>query len=461
MFQLKTLATKIASLVSGQTTSRELVETSLAAAVDPAGEGARTFTRLYSASALHAADAIDKQYLCGGSKGPLLGLPISVKDLFDVAGEPTPAGSMVLAEAPPALKDALAITRMRAAGAVLVGRTNMTEFAFSGLGINPHSGTPSNPYDRANGRIPGGSSSGAVISVTDGMAVAAIGSDTGGSVRIPAALCGLTGFKPTAHRVPLNGTVPLSGSLDSIGSIAPTVACCALIDAVLSSETPEPLDNCNLIGLRVGVLQGYVLEGLDAHVSSRFEAALSILSEAGACLKEIHFAALDEIPKCNAKGGFAAFESYAWHRQMIDQQSERYDPRVLSRILRGKDMSSAEYLDLAKARRRIIFDAERAFTDSDVWLMPTVPRIAPLIAELVSSDAAYVDANAAMLRNPSIFNFLDGCALSIPCHLPGEAPVGLMVAGPRDHDRKLLRIGSAIEAALAKAGCAIPAQDMS
>ncbi|MGO8720781.1 MAG: amidase [Acidobacteriaceae bacterium] len=455
MIESQTLAAAMASLATGQTTSRELVEKSLATAADPSGEGARAFTRIYTDSALQTADAIDQQrHLSSASNRPLLGLPISIKDLFDVAGEPTPAGSIVLADAPPAARDAAVVTRLRAAGAVLVGRTNMTEFAFSGLGINPHYGTPRNLYDRAHGRIPGGSSSGAAISVTDGMAAAAIGTDTGGSLRIPAALCGLTGFKPTARRVPLEGVLPLSGSLDSVGSIAPTVACCARMDAVLAGDPPTPLDSCDIAGLRVGILQGYVLDGLDADVARRLEAVLAILFKAGASLKEIHFSALAEIPEWFAKGGLAAFESYAWHRRLIQQHGELYDPRVLVRILRGREMSPADYLDLGKTRRRLISEAELVFADSDVWLMPTVPRVAPLISPLVSNDAAYFDANAAMLRNPSVFNFLDGCALTLPCHLPGEAPVGVMLAAPGGQDRKLLRMGLAIETALAKAGCA-------
>lgn len=455
MVRLTPIANTMDSLAAGETTSRELVETCLAAAVDPSGQGARTFTRIDADSVLHAADAMDKRRRTGSPQGLLLGLPISVKDLFDVAGEPTPAGSIVLADAPPAPKDATAIARLRDAGAVLVGRTNMTEFAFSGLGINPHYGTPRNPYDRINGRIPGGSSSGAAISVTDGMAAAAIGTDTGGSLRIPAALCGLTAFKPTARRIPMQGVLPLSTSLDSVGPIAPTVACCARIDSVLSGELSVPLVPAEMKHLRLGVLQGYVLDDLDADVARRFDAAVSTLSSAGARLKEVHFSALDEIPGCYANGGIPAFEAYDWHRQLIATHSELYDPRVLVRILRGKEISQAQYLELMNARRRIISAGERAFMESDVWLLPTVPRIAPLISDLVSDDAAYMQANATMLRNSSIFNFLDGCALSIPCHLPGEAPVGLMLAAPSGGDHQLLRIGAAIEAALAKAGCAI------
>lgn len=453
--RLTPIANTIDSLAAGETTSRELVEACLAAAVDPSGQGARTFTRIDADAALQAADAMDKRRRTGAPVGLLLGLPISVKDLFDVAGEPTPAGSIILADAPPATKDAAAITRLRNAGAVVVGRTNMTEFAFSGLGINPHYGTPRNPFDRINGRIPGGSSSGAAISVTDGMAAAAIGTDTGGSLRIPAALCGLTAFKPTAHRVPREGVLPLSKSLDSVGPIAPTVACCARIDAVVSGDPYEPLLPDTAANLRLGILQGYGLDKLDADVARRFDAAVSILSNVGARLTDARFPALDEIPRCNANGGIQAFEAYQWHRQLIAAHSELYDPRVLVRILRGKEISQAQCLELTDARRRIISESERAFADIDAWLLPTVPRIAPLISDLVSDDAAYVQANVTMLRNTSIVNFLDGCALSIPCHLPGEAPVGLMVAAPRGQDHQLLRIGAAIEAVLAEAGCAI------
>ncbi len=452
--RLTLIAKTMDSLAAGETSSRKLVEACLAAAVDPSGQGALTFTRIDPDSALRAADAMDKRRRAGARQGLLLGLPISVKDLFDVAGELTAAGSIVLADAPPAAKDAAAIARLRDAGAVLVGRTNMTEFAYSGLGINPHYGTPRNPYDRINGRIPGGSSSGAAVSVADGMAAAGIGTDTGGSLRIPAALCGLTAFKPTARRIPMQGVLPLSTSLDSVGPIAPTVACCARIDSVLSGELSVPLGPAGMKDLRLGVLQGYVLDDLDADVAPRFEAAVSIFSRAGANLKEVHFSALHEIPDCYASGGIQAFEAYEWHRQLIAAHGELYDPRVLVRILRGKEISQAQYLESMTARRRIMSEAERFFTDVDAWLLPTVPRIAPLISDLLPDDTAYFQANAAMLRNTSIFNFLDGCALSIPCHLPGEAPVGLMVAAPSGQDQKLLRIGAAIETALANAGCA-------
>ncbi len=443
-------------LAASKLRSSDLVEACLHAANDAQGEGARTFTRVYTDSARQAAKKFDVERTANERTAePLAGLPVSIKDLFDVAGEPTTAGSLLLTGAPAANSDALAVARLRAAGAILIGRTNMTEFAFSGLGLNPHYGTPSNPYDRPGKRIPGGSSSGAAVSVTDGMAHAAIGSDTGGSVRIPAALCGLTGFKPTARRVPLEGALPLSPTLDSIGPIAPTVACCARIDAVLAGIDPQPLRPTGLAGLRLGVLQGYVLDGVDVPVSVAFSFAVTLLSRLGAQVEDVTFPSLDKIPIANQKGGFATAESYAWHRSLLEKDSSRYDPRVASRILRGKEMTAADYIDLFEARRQIIADAVLTFSGYDAILMPTVPRIAPYIADLAADDAVYFEANAAMLRNPGVINFLDGCALSIPCHMPGEAPVGLTIAGLAMQDARVLSIGAAIESALAAAGRAI------
>ncbi len=217
-----------AQWASGQTTALALARLALARATDVQGQGGRVFVRLYEASALAQARAVDDNWRRSGARSsPLMGLPVSIKDLFDVAGEVTLAGSRVRADQPPAAQDAAVVQRLRAAGAVIVGRTHMTELAFSGLGLNPHDPVPLNPYDRAQGRIPGGSSSGAAVSVSDGMALAAVATDTGGSARIPAAFCGLTGFKPTAARIPLQGAFALSPTLDSVGSIGATVQCCA------------------------------------------------------------------------------------------------------------------------------------------------------------------------------------------------------------------------------------------
>ena len=215
---MKTLPDLSRDLALGKTTSEKLVRDCLEKIADPAGEGARAFIAVYADAALDAARVSDGARALGRVASPIAGIPISIKDLFDLQGEVTRAGSKILADAPPATADAPAIARLRAAGAVILGRTNMTEFAYGAHGMNAHYGTPLNPWDRGAGRIPGGSTSGGAVSVTDGMAAATIGSDTGGSVRIPAALCGITGFKPTQARVPLAGTFPLSFTRDSIGS---------------------------------------------------------------------------------------------------------------------------------------------------------------------------------------------------------------------------------------------------
>lgn len=440
---MQPIAQTLAALRSGTLSSRQLTEACLQR-IASSPEGASTFTRV-SDTALQQADAADALLQSKSSAAPLLGLPISVKDLFDVAGDVTTAGSVVLADAPPASADAAIVARLKAAGAVLIGRTNMTEFAYSGLGLNPHYGTPANPWKREERRIPGGSSSGAAISVADGMAAAAIGTDTGGSVRIPAALCGLTGFKPTARRVPMDGTLPLARSLDSIGPLAPTVDCCMQLDAVLSGDACEPAQTLDVSTLHLAVLQGYVLGDLDDATASAFQDALAALQNAGASLRPVSFTGLDRIPFSNQT---AAAEAYAWHRHLLASSSHRYDPHVAARILHGAGMLAADFLDLMQARREIIREAGTVFAGFDAFLMPTTPIIAPRIQDLEASDDAYFQANGQVLRNTSIINFLDGCALSIPCHRAGEAPVGLMVAGLQNTDARLLRVGSAIEAAL-------------
>lgn len=434
-------------LASGRTSSVALTEAALARAQANDGEGARVFTRLYAERALKAARASDALRQAGFARSPIEGLPISIKDLFDVAGDITMAGSVALDNAPPAAADAPVVERLVAAGAVIVGRTNMTEFAFSGLGLNPHYGTPLNPFDRAAKRIPGGSSSGAAVSVSDDMAAAAIGTDTGGSVRIPAALCGLTGFKPTARRVSREGVLPLSTSLDSIGPIARSVACCAMLDAILSGTGENLLGEASLAGLRLAVPKTVVLESMDAVVAASFDAALGALSRAGAQISEIDVPEFAQLGAINAKGGFVAAEAWHWHRELIQRARDRYDPRVRVRILRGREMSAANYIDVLAARAAWIVAVEARIAPFDALIMPTVPVIAPRIDEL-ADDATYGATNLLILRNPSLINFLDGCALSVPCHRPGEAPVGLMIAGAAGRDRTVLSIAQAVEQVL-------------
>lgn len=448
---LPTLQQQAEALRAGRVTSRDLVEAALARTSDPAGEGARVYTRVYAERARAQAQASDWLLGAGLARSQLEGLPVSIKDLFDVAGEPTLAGSVVLRDAAPAQSHALVVQRLIAAGAVIVGRTNMTEFAYSGLGLNPHHGTPRNPWDRATGRIPGGSTSGGAVSVSDGMALAAIGSDTGGSVRIPAALCGLTGFKPSAHRVPMDGVLPLSAQLDSIGPIAASVACCAALDAVLSGEHGVLPTPATLRHLRLAVPLTLVREGMDADVSAAFDASLRALSAAGAQVEEIAMPEFAQLAAINAQGGFTAAEAWAWHRPHIARAPERYDPRVISRIRRGAALSAADWLDLMAARKAWVAVVEQRIAGYDALLLPTTPVVAPPIAALEASDELYGATNLLMLRNPTLINFLDGCALSLPCHPTGGAPVGLMIAGANGTDQRILSIGLAIEACLHKA----------
>jgi aspartyl-tRNA(Asn)/glutamyl-tRNA(Gln) amidotransferase subunit A len=444
---MRTLHELSTALADGRTTSRTLVEACLARINDPQGEGRRTFVKVDADAARLQADAMDALRRAGRAPGPFAGIPFSIKDLADIAGQPTPAGSAVLAHAEPASAHAPVVSRILDAGFVVMGRTNMVEFAFSGLGINPHYDTPRSPWDRATGRIPGGSSSGAAVSISDQMAYGALGTDTGGSCRVPAAMCGITGYKPTARRVPTAGILPLSTSLDSVGPLANSVACCAAIDAVFAGEPQPDLTPVGVDGLRLAVPLGFVLEGMDTTVAATFERALSTLSAAGARVLPVEMKVLDDIAVANAGGGFAAAEAWAWHRRLLASRGDGYDPRVKSRILRGQSMTAADYLDLLAARADIIARFDAATSAYDAVLLPTCPLIPAPIAAL-DTDAEYARVNMLQLRNPSIGNFLDRCAISLPCHREGEAPVGLMLMGETLGDAWLFRVAAGVEAAL-------------
>jgi aspartyl-tRNA(Asn)/glutamyl-tRNA(Gln) amidotransferase subunit A len=440
---MQTLA-QLAAELAGGGSSRGLVEQCLARIADRAGEGERVFLKVHGDEALAAADFYDRLRTRGATPSPFAGVPISIKDLFDVAGDVTSAGSRVLRDAPAAARDAPCVARLRAAGFIPIGRTNMTEFAFSGLGINPHYGTPINPYDRGAARIPGGSSSGAAVSVTDAMAYGGLGTDTGGSCRIPAALCGIVGFKPTAYRVPTAGAFPLSTSLDSVGPLAATVACCVVLDAVLAGEPVVDVVPFPLSGLRLAVPQTTVLDGMEPAVARAFEAALAALRDAGAGIVDIPLRELSELPDINAKGGLPAAEAYAVHRALIAKAEKMYDPRVLIRILRGQEQDAADYIGLAEARKKFIRRLAAITAPYDALVMPTVPVTAPRLADLEADDA-YRRVNFLVLRNPSIANFLDRCSISLPCHRAGDAPIGLMLIGEHGADRRLLAIAAALE----------------
>ena len=442
-----TVAQLAADLAAGRTTSRRLTEEALARIADPKGEGARAFMKVYAESALAEADFSDRLRKGGVRRSPVDGLPISVKDLFDVAGDVTRAGSKV--HHVKAETDAPAIARLRAAGAVFLGRTNMVEFAFGTTGINPHYGTPKNPWDRATSRVPGGSSSGAGVAQADGMCVMALGTDTRGSIRIPAALCGVTGFKPTARRVPRDGAFPLSYTLDSIGPLANSVACCAAYDAVLAGETPQALPELPVKGLHFLLPKSEVRDGLDPEVETGFQNAIEKLKRAGALVTEKAVPAFDRSAEYFKGGGYAGAEAYAIHRKNADRLGD-YDPRVAKRVLLGKDLSAADYVDFNLMRAQFQREVDALMAPFDAFLLPTVPCIAPPIAEVNASDEAYFRWNGRILRLVGLVNFLDGCAVSLPCQAHGAAPVGLMVSGPAMSDRRILAVAAAVEGALAR-----------
>jgi aspartyl-tRNA(Asn)/glutamyl-tRNA(Gln) amidotransferase subunit A len=431
-------------LETGRTTSRELVEQALGRIADPAGEGKRAFIKVYAESARADADYADRLRERGARRSPVDGLPVSLKDLYDVAGGGTRAGSRVFEKKAEA--DAAAVARLRAAGAVFVGRTNMVEFAFGGVGTNPHYGTPKNPWDRKTGRVPGGSSSGAAVAQADGMCVMALGSDTRGSIRGPSALCGVVGFKPTMRRVPREGAFPLSFTLDSVGPLANSVECCAAYDAILSGEgallAPLPVKGAKLL-----LPLSSALEDLDPEVEKAFSRAVATLAKAGAQVTELAVPAFDRQAEYFKGGGFAGAEAYYIHRGYLDRLAE-YDPRVGRRIVLGKDLSAADYVSLGFLRREFIREVEALAAPFDAILMPTVPCVAPSLAQVDASDEDYFRWNARILRNNGLANFLDGCAVSLPCHEPGSAPVGLMVCGTSGTDRRILALSASIERAL-------------
>ncbi len=440
-----TVAQLGADLAAGRTTSRELVEQALARIADPAGEGARAFMKVYAEGARAEADYCDRLRKAGVRRSPIDGLPVSLKDLFDVAGDITRAGSRVFQKR--AAEDAAAVARLRSAGAIFIGRTNMVEFAFGSVGLNPHYGTPKNPWDRRAGRVPGGSSSGAGVAQADGMCVMALGSDTRGSIRQPAALCGVAGFKPTASRVPREGAFPLSFTLDSVGPLANTVACCAAYDAVLAGE-PEPrLTELSVKGLRLLLPKSSALQDLDREVEQAFGRALQRLAAAGATLSEVPVPAFDRQDQYFKGGGLAGAEVVYIHKPLAGRVEE-YDPRVGKRIAMGTSLSGADYVELLELRAAYMREVAVLAAPYDAIVMPTVPCSAPSIAQASASDEEYFRWNFRIMRNNGLVNFLDGCAATLPCHEPGTAPVGFMVCGTAGRDRHVLAVAAAIERTL-------------
>jgi aspartyl-tRNA(Asn)/glutamyl-tRNA(Gln) amidotransferase subunit A len=431
-------------LDSRRTTAAALVETAFAKIKDTAGEGGRAFIRVDEEGAREAARYVDGLRRRNAHPSRFAGIPISVKDLFDIAGEVTTAGSVVLKDRPPAQADAPAIARLKAKGFIVIGRTNMTEFAYSGVGINPHYGTPLSPYDRKSRRIPGGSSSGAAVSVADGMCALGIGTDTGGSCRIPASFCGVVGYKPSTGRISTKGAYPLSYTLDSIGSMARSVQCAAIADAIMAEDWNGSIAKKPLNRMRLGLPESFSGSDVERKVAETFETAVENLRKAGASIEAIEFPSIEEIASINTKGGISAAEAYAHHKVLITAEGERYDPRVGRRILNGAAIPAYEYIDILRKRTALVTRVKRIISGFDGVILPTTPNIPPPIAAL-EKDEEYTRINFLSLRNTFAGNFLDLCAISLPMHEPGDAPCGLMIMASRGADQDLFASALAVE----------------
>lgn len=442
---LGTLTATSMALARGSLTAASLAESIHLAIHASHGEGNRTYVRVNHQ--LHQqARVSDARRSQGKPRGILEGIALSLKDNFDEAGQVTTAGSKALSRTQPAHEDSEVVRRLTSAGALFTGRTNMTEFAFSALGLNPHFGTPLCPYDRNTGRIPGGSSAGAAVSVSDGMALAAIGTDTGGSVRIPAAFCGLVGFKPTARRISHAGVFPLAPPLDSVGSIGRSVGCCVTLDRVMAEGASHYLFPTDLRGLRLLLPSNFVLNDLEPAVAASFERSLAILSRAGVLIVERRLSSLEE---SNSFGEIYSREAWLHHRDLLAVHAADYDPRVRLRIEAGADISNSSYASLLLARQRWSAKVSTEISDCAALIMPTAPMVAPPLAPLEASDELYYATNLRVMRNAKLFNLFDGCAISLPCHEDGAAPVGLMLGGSAMSDGRVLSIALAVEALLA------------
>jgi aspartyl-tRNA(Asn)/glutamyl-tRNA(Gln) amidotransferase subunit A len=402
------------------------------------------------------AEAIDRARGSGQPMPPLAGIPIALKDLFDVRNEVTLAGSVVLRhDARPAAADAAVVAPLREAGLLFLGRTNMTEFAFSGIGKNPHYGTPLSIWDRETGRLPGGSSSGSGVAVAEGIVPAALGSDTAGSCRIPAAFNGVVGVKPSHGRHSLAGIYPLSPTLDAPGPLAVDVDSCFILDRLMSGaaapgDALPGLEQAELRGARLLLPRARVMEDLDDEVGSAFAAAIEKLAAAGADIDEQPMPLLDECDDLFVERPLVPWEVWQHHREMLRLYLEEYDPFVGRRMSAGADIDAEEQHRRMAERDRLVAEFRRRFAESgaDALLYPTVACVPPAIAATDDVENAR-RINLRCLRNTATVNYFDGCAISLPCHPPGGAPVGMMLSSVNGDDDRLYRFAAAVEATLA------------
>ncbi len=449
---MDTIGLLATELGAGRITSTALVQNSFERIKDPDGEGARIFIKLHEQTALKQASKVDTQRKSGKTLSPLAGIPFSAKDLFDIAGEVTTAGSKVLADAPVASKTALVISRLEDAGMINVGRANMTEFAYSGLGLNPHYGTPKSIYDRATGRCPGGSSSGSAVSVADGIVSATVGTDTGGSCRTPAAFNSIVGFKPSCGRMPSDGVYPLSVNFDAPGPFGNSVACCHILDQIMAGmNVTAALPNLVCAqpqAITLTVPQSIVLEALDPEVASAFATSLTTLSNAGVRIIEAPAPLFDRIIERNAIAGIAQYDAYQLHKDLLAERGDEYDEFVRWRISSSHNITEEMVQESWRLRRELIAEASAMISGTlHAFAFPTVAIIPPKIADVQEMEA-FKATNFHALRNTSTLNFLDGCSISLPSTASGEAPVGFMLSMMHGRDPDLFSIAAGVETIL-------------
>ena len=409
-----------------------------AAAAHPQAD--RIYARLTVERALAEAGAARARARAGLRRGPLDGVPVSWKDLFDTAGVATEAGSRLLEGRVPR-RDAAVLANATAAGLVCLGKTHMTELAFSGLGMNPMTATPPNAFDPA--WAPGGSSSGAAVSVALGLAAAAVGSDTGGSVRIPAAWNGLVGLKTTHGRLSLQGVVPLCLRFDTVGPLARTVEDCALMLAALEGAPAPDLRGAHLRGARLLVLEGLPFDQIRDLPRRGFEAALARLAEAGAQVERRELPVVD--PALALAGALFAPEAYGLWQEAIEAAPEKMYPPVLERFRGGRDLRAADYVAAWRRMEGLRQDWAAAVAGYDAVLVPTSPIAPPDAGRLLTDAAYFATENLLALRNTRIANLFGLCALTLPT---GVAGAGLSLIGAPGGEAQLLRLGRAAEAAL-------------
>ncbi len=444
---LRVLAT---ALRNGDTTSTELVEQAL----ELANRSSAVFTAI-NPGLLNLAASIDRARQKSPSQSPLAGIPIALKDLFNVRNESTLAGSIVRRHyAQPEAQDADVVAPLRAAGLLFLGRTNMSEFAFSGIGKNPHYGTPLSIWDRETGRLPGGSSSGSAVAVAEGIVAAALGSDTAGSCRIPAAFNGVVGVKPSHGRMSLDGIFPLSPTLDAPGPLAVDVDSCFILDRLMCGKLPPSntlpvLQAADLKTMKLVIPGARVMEDLDDEVRVAFERSVEVLIAAGVNIQQTPMPVLDHCDDFFIERPIVVYEVWLHHREMLEQHLDEYDPFVGLRMSAGAEISSEEQQQRYREREQIVdrFNKQFESLQVDALLYPSVACIPPAIAETDDEDNAR-RVNLRCLRNTATVNYFDGCSMSLPCHQPGEPPVGLMLSAANGRDESLYQVAAAIEAAL-------------